>query len=163
MGLVTPVDPVPVDQLGRVPPLLRHPAEPGMVSGIARIMLARGVSVSGSDAAGSALLDELAVLGAAIRVGHDAAHLTGADTLVVSTAIRPDNPELVAARESGLRVLHRAAALASVMASHQGGGSGKHRTARPPPRHAHHRAARLRRGPVLRDRRHPYRDRPGCG
>ena len=112
MGLVTPVDPVPVDQLGRVH--FTGIGGAGM-SGIARIMLARGVSVSGSDAAGSALLDELAVLGADIRVGHDAAHLTGADTLVVSTAIRPDNPELVAARESGLRVLHRAAALASVM------------------------------------------------
>ena len=112
MGLVTPVDPIPVDQLGRVH--FTGIGGAGM-SGIARIMLARGVRVSGSDAAGSALLDELAVLGADIRVGHDAAHLTGADTLVVSTAIRPDNPELVAARESGLRVLHRAAALASVM------------------------------------------------
>ena len=112
MGLVTPVDPVPVDQLGRVH--FTGIGGAGM-SGIARIMLARGVSVSGSDAAGSALLDELAVLGADIRVGHDAAHVAGADTLVVSTAIRPDNPELVAARQGGLRVLHRAAALASVM------------------------------------------------
>ncbi len=112
MGLVTPVDPVPVDQLGRVH--FTGIGGAGM-SGIARIMLARGVRVSGSDAAGSALLDELAVLGADIRVGHDAANVAGADTLVVSTAIRPDNPELVAAREGGLRVLHRAAALASVM------------------------------------------------
>ena len=112
MSLVTPVDPIPVDQLGRVH--FTGIGGAGM-SGIARIMLARGVRVSGSDAAGSALLDELAVLGADIRVGHDAAHVTGADTLVVSTAIRPDNPELVAARENGLRVLHRAAALASVM------------------------------------------------
>jgi Mur ligase family, catalytic domain/Mur ligase middle domain len=112
MGLVTPVDPVPVEQLGRVH--FTGIGGAGM-SGIARIMLARGVRVSGSDAAPSALLDELAVLGADIRVGHDAAHVTGADTLVVSTAIRPANPELMAARESGLRVLHRAAALASVM------------------------------------------------
>ena len=112
MGLVTPVDPVPVGQLGRVH--FTGIGGAGM-SGIARIMLARGVRVSGSDAAGSALLDELSLLGADIRVGHDAANVAGADTLVVSTAIRPDNPELVAAREGGLRVLHRAAALASVM------------------------------------------------
>ncbi len=112
MGLVTPVDPVPLSQLGRVH--FTGIGGAGM-SGIARIMLARGVRVSGSDAAGSALLDELAVLGADIRVGHDAANVAAAQTLVVSTAIRPDNPELVAARQAGLRVLHRAAALASVM------------------------------------------------
>jgi len=112
MGLVTPVDAVPVGQLGRVH--FTGIGGAGM-SGIARIMLARGVRVSGSDAAGSALLDGLALLGADVRVGHDAANVAGADTLVVSTAIRPDNPELVAARQGGLRVLHRAAALASVM------------------------------------------------
>jgi UDP-N-acetylmuramate--alanine ligase len=112
MGLVTPVEPVPVGQLGRVH--FTGIGGAGM-SGIARIMLARGVRVSGSDAAGSALLDELSLLGADIRVGHDAANVAGADTLVVSTAIRPDNPELMAARQGGLRVLHRAAALASVM------------------------------------------------
>jgi UDP-N-acetylmuramate--alanine ligase len=112
MGLVTPVDPVPVEQLGRVH--FTGIGGAGM-SGIARIMLARGIRVSGSDAAGTALLDELAVLGADIRVGHDAANVAGADTLVVSTAIRSDNPELVAGRQRGLRVLHRAAALASVM------------------------------------------------
>ncbi len=112
MGLVTPTDPVPLDQLGRVH--FTGIGGAGM-SGIARIMLARGVQVSGSDAAASAMLDELAAAGARVHIGHDAAHLGGADTLVVSTAIRPDNPELAAARQRGLRVLHRAAALASVM------------------------------------------------
>ncbi len=112
MGLVTPTEPVPLDQLGRVH--FTGIGGAGM-SGIARIMLARGVPVSGTDAAASALLDELAAAGAVVHVGHDAAHLAGADTLVVSTAIRPDNPELAAARQQGLRVLHRAAALASVM------------------------------------------------
>src|ERR1700728_1637230 len=86
------------------------------MSGIARIMLARGVKVSGSDAQASDMLATLASLGADVHVGHDAAHLDGADTLVVSTAIRADNPELAEARKRGLRVLHRAAALASVMA-----------------------------------------------
>jgi len=112
MGLVTPTEPVPLGQLGRVH--FTGIGGAGM-SGIARIMLARGVPVSGTDAAPSALLDELAAAGAVVHVGHDAAHLAGADTLVVSTAIRPGNPELAAARQQGLRVLHRAAALASVM------------------------------------------------
>jgi UDP-N-acetylmuramate--alanine ligase len=112
MGLVTPTDPVPLDRLGRVH--FTGIGGAGM-SGIARSMLARGVTVSGSDATGSALLAELAGLGAQVSVGHAAANVAGADTLVVSTAIRPDNPELVAAQQQGLRVMHRAAALASLM------------------------------------------------
>ena len=55
-----------------------------------------------------------------MKVGHAAGNLGDADTVVVSTAIRPDNPELVEAQRRGLRVLHRAAALASVMLGHQG-------------------------------------------
>jgi len=117
MGLVTPVDPVPIDELGKV-----HFAAIGGagMSGIARIMLSRGVAVSGSDSADSALLAELAAAGARVYVGHAAANLGDADTLVVSTAIRADNPELAAARERGIRVLHRAAALASVMLGRHG-------------------------------------------
>jgi UDP-N-acetylmuramate--alanine ligase len=117
MGLVTPVDPVPLGELGKV----HFTAIGGAgMSGIARIMLSRGVTVSGSDSADSALLGELAAAGARVHVGHDAAYLGDADTLVVSTAIRADNPELVAARQRGLRVLHRAAALASVMLGRKG-------------------------------------------
>jgi UDP-N-acetylmuramate--alanine ligase len=111
-GLVIPVPPVPVAELGRVH--FTGIGGAGM-SGIARIMLARGVKVSGSDATGSDLLASLAALGAEVGVGHDAANVATADTVVVSTAIRPDNPELAEARRRGLRVLHRAAALASVM------------------------------------------------
>jgi UDP-N-acetylmuramate--alanine ligase len=112
MPLVTPTEPVPLEDLGRV-----HFAGIGGagMSGIARIMLARGVTVSGSDAAASAALTELAALGARVHVGHSAAHLGDADTLVVSSAIRPDNPELAEASRRGLRVLHRAAALAALM------------------------------------------------
>ncbi len=112
MGLVTPVEPVPLADLGAV-----HFAGIGGagMSGVARIMLARGVTVSGSDAADSATLAELAGLGARVHIGHAAANLGDADTLVVSSAIRPDNPELVAARQRSLRVMHRAAALASLM------------------------------------------------
>ncbi len=116
MGLVTPVDPVPLGDLGRVHFLAIGGA--GM-SGIAKIMLARGVAVSGCDFAGSANLGELAELGAEVTAGHSPDHVTSADTLVVSSAIRPDNPELVAAEERGIRVLHRAAALASLMLGRQ--------------------------------------------
>jgi UDP-N-acetylmuramate--alanine ligase len=112
MALVTPVEPVALDELGRV-----HFAGIGGagMSGIARIMLARGVTVSGSDAAASPMLDALAELGADVHVGHSADNVDKADTLVVSSAIRDDNPELMAARDRGIRILHRAAALASVM------------------------------------------------
>jgi UDP-N-acetylmuramate--L-alanine ligase len=112
MGLVTPTEPVPLDQLGRVHFIGIGGA--GM-SGIARIMLARGTPVAGSDSAASAALDELAALGARVRAGHAAAQLGDADTVVVSSAIRDSNPELAEARRRGLRVLHRAAALASLM------------------------------------------------
>jgi UDP-N-acetylmuramate--alanine ligase len=117
VGLVTPVAPVPLAGLGRVH--FTGIGGAGM-SGIARIMIARGVAVSGSDSAGSDLLTALAALGADVHVGHEAANLAGADTVVVSSAIRPDNPELAAARARGLRVLHRAAALASVMLGRRG-------------------------------------------
>jgi UDP-N-acetylmuramate--alanine ligase len=89
------------------------------MSGIARIMLARDMTVSGSDSMPSALLDDLAVLGAGVHIGHAAQNLGGlgpGDTLVISSAIRADNPELTEAGRRGMRVLHRAAALASVMA-----------------------------------------------
>jgi UDP-N-acetylmuramate--L-alanine ligase len=112
MGLVTPTEPVPLDELGRV-----HFVGIGGagMSGIARIMLARGTEVSGSDSAASAALDELAALGARVRAGHAADQIGDADTVVVSSAIRDSNPELAEARRRGLRVLHRAAALASLM------------------------------------------------
>ena len=116
-NLVSRADPVPLAELGRVH--FTGIGGAGM-SGIARIMLARGVKVSGSDAAASGLLTALADQGADVHVGHAAEHIDGADTLVVSTAIREDNPELAEARRRGLRVLHRAAALASVMLGRRG-------------------------------------------
>ena len=85
------------------------------MSGIARILLARGVVVSGSDAKDSRAVLALRALGARVEVGHDPAHLPEAPaTVVVSTAIRATNPELVAARERGLPVVHRAQALAAL-------------------------------------------------
>jgi UDP-N-acetylmuramate--alanine ligase len=90
------------------------------MSGIARILLARGVPVSGSDAKDSTMLAALRALGARIHVGHHAANVTDVDTVVVSSAIRPSNPELVEARARGLLVLPRAAALAAVMVGRKG-------------------------------------------
>ena len=85
------------------------------MSGIARILLARGVPVSGSDAKDSRAVLALRALGARVEVGHAAAHLPDAPaTVVVSTAIRATNPELAAARERGLPVVHRAQALAAL-------------------------------------------------
>jgi len=115
-GLITPTEPVPAARLGRVHFIGIGGA--GM-SGIARIMLARGIEVSGSDAMASAVLDDLHAQGARVHVGHAGGNLGdlgAADTLVVSSAIRADNPELAEATRRGMRVLHRAAALASVMA-----------------------------------------------
>jgi UDP-N-acetylmuramate--alanine ligase len=86
------------------------------MSGIARILLARGVPVSGSDRRDTPTLLALRALGARVALGHDEGNLGAAGTVVVSTAIREDNPELAAARRRGLRVLPRAVALAAVMA-----------------------------------------------
>ena len=117
MGLVTPTEPVPLDELGRV-----HFVGIGGagMSGIARIMLARGTKVSGSDSGASATLDELAALGARVHVGHAVGQVGDADTVVVLSAIRDSNPELAEARRRNLRVLHRAAALASLMHGRRG-------------------------------------------
>ncbi|MEU7876797.1 UDP-N-acetylmuramate--L-alanine ligase [Microbispora bryophytorum] len=117
MSLVKLVDPVPAADLGRVHFIGIGGA--GM-SGIARILLKRGVPVSGSDARPSELLAELRELGAVIHVGHAASHVKDVDTVVVSTAIRDSNPELGEALRQNLRVIPRAAALASVMTGRNG-------------------------------------------
>ncbi len=104
---------VPARELGRVHLLAIGGA--GM-SAVARLLLAAGLEVSGSDAKDSPVLRALGDEGAVVHVGHDAAYLSGVDTVVVSSAVRDDNVELVAARARGLRVLHRSQALASVAA-----------------------------------------------
>ncbi|MGC5583558.1 UDP-N-acetylmuramate--L-alanine ligase [Ornithinimicrobium sp. W1665] len=85
------------------------------MSGVARMLLAAGVPVSGSDRTDSPTLRALEAEGARVFVGHDAAHLEGVSTVVVSSAIPEDNPELAAARELGLRVLHRAQGIAALL------------------------------------------------
>lgn len=85
------------------------------MSAVARIMVARGVAVSGSDAKDLPVMAELAAAGARIAVGYATANLGDAQTVVAGSAIRADNPELVAARAAGLPVLHRSEALAATM------------------------------------------------
>jgi UDP-N-acetylmuramate--alanine ligase len=93
------------------------------MSGIARILLDRGMAVSGSDAKASPTLKILQAQGAYVAVGQDARNLDllhgGPTAVVVSSAIKPANPELAAARSRGLTVLHRSEALAALMAGHR--------------------------------------------
>ena len=117
MGLVEPVE-------------LPHPGDLGPVhfiaiggsgmNGIAMIFLQLGVPVSGSDRQDSVYLRALEAAGARVFVGHAAENLGQARTVVASSAIRSDNPELVEARRRGLRVLHRSAALGSLMLGRRG-------------------------------------------
>jgi UDP-N-acetylmuramate--alanine ligase len=86
------------------------------MSGIARILLQRGYQVSGSDLRDGRALDDLRVLGADVRVGHEAGHVDDADVVVLSTAVPTDNPEVVAARDRGLVLVRRAEMLAALMA-----------------------------------------------
>jgi UDP-N-acetylmuramate--alanine ligase len=82
--------------------------------GIARILLARGIGVSGSDLKAFPGEAELRAAGATIHVGHAAEQLGDADAVVVSSAIPTSNPELVAARDRGIRVFARAQVLAAL-------------------------------------------------
>jgi len=100
------------DELGRVHFLAIGGA--GM-SGVARIMLARGIRVTGSDAKDVPVLKALESEGAGVWVGFHEGHQERADAIVMSSSIRDDNVELVAARERGVPVLHRAQGLAALM------------------------------------------------
>ncbi|QPZ39871.1 UDP-N-acetylmuramate--L-alanine ligase [Paramicrobacterium chengjingii] len=86
------------------------------MSGIARLFLARGSAVSGSDRGESTNVEQLRALGATVHIGHDATHLGAVDAVVVTSALWPENPELVAAHERGIPVLHRSQALAWLVA-----------------------------------------------
>jgi len=90
------------------------------MNGIASAMVQLGLEVSGSDRQDSAYLRALEQLGATVYVGHRAEQLGDARTVVASSAIRQDNPELALARERGLTVLHRSAALGSLMLGRRG-------------------------------------------
>ena len=85
------------------------------MSGIAEILHNLGYSVSGSDQSDSAVTRRLAELGIRIAIGHDAAHLQGAEAVVTSTAVKGDNPEVIAARARRIPVVPRAVMLAELM------------------------------------------------
>jgi len=85
------------------------------MSGIAEVLLNLGYQVSGSDAAGNAATRRLAGMGAEVFQGHAAGNMVGADVLVVSSAIKQDNPEVQAARAAHIPVVARAMMLAELM------------------------------------------------
>jgi UDP-N-acetylmuramate--alanine ligase len=90
------------------------------MSGIAFLLLQRGVAVSGSDEKDSRTTAELRAKGARIEIGHRASNVEGAGEVVFSSAIREDNPEMVEARRRGLRILHRSEKLADLVNSRRG-------------------------------------------
>ena len=85
------------------------------MSGIARIMLAKGFSISGSDKSESAMLTSLKALGAEIFIGHASQNLGNAQMVIISSAINESNEELLAAKAKGLPIIARATALAWLM------------------------------------------------
>lgn len=89
------------------------------LSAIARVLLERGVVVSGSDRQMSPLAQSLAESGATIHTGHRAEYIQGADVVVRSSAVRDDNPEVLAAQELGIPVLKRADFLGELTAGYQ--------------------------------------------
>ncbi|GAA5227405.1 UDP-N-acetylmuramate--L-alanine ligase [Paeniglutamicibacter antarcticus] len=89
------------------------------VSAVARLMLARGLAVSGTDAKELPVLDDLRAAGARIAVGYAAENLGDAETVVISSIIKAGNPEYDEAVSRGLRILHRSEGLASTMEGHR--------------------------------------------
>ncbi|HWQ62256.1 MAG TPA: UDP-N-acetylmuramate--L-alanine ligase, partial [Negativicutes bacterium] len=90
------------------------------MSAIAKVLLAKGYAVSGSDIAESETVKRLQQLGAKIFIGHDAANVQSAEAIVVSTAIAGSNPEVAAAKTRGLTVFHRADIVAALMDERRG-------------------------------------------
>ncbi|MBW7921818.1 MAG: UDP-N-acetylmuramate--L-alanine ligase [Rubellimicrobium sp.] len=85
------------------------------MSGIAEVLLTQGYDVQGSDLRASDITRRLEAMGARIHIGHDAANLAGAEVVVISSAVKPGNPELDAARRQKLPVVRRAEMLAELM------------------------------------------------
>ncbi len=112
MRIDVPGEVLPADQLGRV-----HFIGVGGagLSAIALLMHESGVDVAGSDGRDSAVLDRLRAAGIVCHVGHDAAHVADRDTVIVSTAVPEDNPEVVESLRRGLRLWPRSAGLMSTM------------------------------------------------
>lgn len=82
---------------------------------IANILILKGFDVSGSDVKESDVINRFRDMGATIHIGHDASYVNGVDAVVRSTAIREDNPEIVAAKEQGIAILHRSDIVKAVL------------------------------------------------
>jgi len=82
------------------------------MSAISHMFLDAGIRVTGSDKSDNPYLDRLRQRGAVVTVGHDAANVGDADTVIFTSALWPENPEYLLAVERGLTVLHRSQALA---------------------------------------------------
>ena len=89
------------------------------MSAIAKVLIERHIPVTGSDLKRSQAATVLEAMGARVHIGHAAANIEGAGVVVVSSAIRSSNPELVAAREAGIPVLTRGEALAALLGEHR--------------------------------------------
>ncbi|MFZ6772096.1 UDP-N-acetylmuramate--L-alanine ligase [Undibacterium sp. SXout7W] len=85
------------------------------MSGIAEVLLNLGYTISGSDLGSNAASQRLAELGADVRLGHAAENIAGADAVVTSTAVKADNPEVIAARARHIPIVPRALMLAELM------------------------------------------------
>lgn len=99
------------------------------MAALAELYHAQGHRVSGSDLVANATFERLRELGVAVRIGHDAASIDGVRTVVRSSAIADDNPEILAAEQRGIQIIGRGALLAEVMRRHDaiavGGSHGK--------------------------------------
>jgi len=90
------------------------------MSGIAEVLLNLDYQVTGSDLSQNAAVNRLQSLGAKVMIGHNAGNIAGADVVVISSAVKPDNPEVLAARAHKIPVVPRAMMLAELMRFKQG-------------------------------------------
>jgi len=90
------------------------------MSALARVMVAQGVPVSGSDIRENRVIEDLRELGVSVSIGHRAANVDGATEVVYSTAIKDDNPELRRAKELGIPLIHRGELLARIINQRRG-------------------------------------------
>ncbi len=88
-------------------------------SGLAEVLLMRGIRVSGSDLVLSAKTEELGMLGATIHAGHKAENVSGADLVVYSSAVHSENPEMLEAQRRGIRTLRRAEFMGELLKDHK--------------------------------------------
>ena len=93
------------------------------MSGLAKYLLQDGHEVSGSDICDSKYVKALRELGATVHIGHNSDNIPENSTIIVSTAIRADNPELVKAKELGLKIYHRSDLLAEIALASQKNGN----------------------------------------